>query len=160
MSRALVIGNFVRGFRVITGFITEEDAHNFCGDNKELVGSEYRVALSGDYNDILQALKKEEAGEALQFEKPVAGEVVDPATGLSTDIQDHKSGEEDANISSDGQDQGGAAAGGAGDSGDDKVVPGLSGVSGPVSGDGSNIGDSGPNADGGTEGGNGDGVNN
>lgn len=138
---ALVIGNLVRGFHVITGFSTEEEVHNFVAENRRLVGSEYRVATAQDVSNAIPPTKPTELQDKLEYEPQKPGEVILPG-GASLDTIDHNPVAL-AEESSDADDSSTYTADGTGATGigssfstDDAALSGLSGTGGAVSGDG------------------------
>lgn len=135
MSIAIVIGNIVRGFRVISGFESDEEAHAYVAENRSAVGAEYRVAEHAHWQDLLPLNPAAPVQDPLKFEKPAPGEAVDPNTGVSIDLQDHKE-KKDANPGPAGADSPGADQVGSGSGGDGAPVPDLRGAGEPGPGPG------------------------
>lgn len=137
MQTAIVIGNLVRGFSVITGFITEDDANNFVAENRDRVGSEYRLAPATAFFDAFPHKVETELQDALEYEPQKPGEVL-LAGGISLDVIDHNPPEEDTPNAQPSQPAAEDGAGAGQDSprigGTDPSLPDLPGVGGAVSG--------------------------
>lgn len=152
---AIILGNMVKGFHVIGGFGSEEQAHNFATENRTALGSEVRFAPIVDKGDLPRKADKVELQDKLLFEPARPGEVVDENTGASVDVIDRKV-VEDAAEPTNHIDPDRAGESGSGSSGDDAELPGLSGPGGTVSGSGADtpadsIGSRGGSSGGGAE---------
>lgn len=146
---SIVIGNLVRGFEVITGFESDDQAHDFIGNNRDRVGSEYRLAPTYSPATAVQPTKDTILQDALEFEAEKPGEMIEPSTGASIDIQPKPVEEEDnAPERPDLADQGQTGNSGSLSSGDSPELPGLhipggavSGVSGVLDDDSGRVGE-------------------